>query len=95
MQALWILAAGLCFSVTGAFVKTGAQYFTTSELVFYRSLVSALVMVAMIVDGQAYLTRFNHLRETRYVAPRFSDGATLDTWSVGADQYRRKLVNIP
>jgi S-adenosylmethionine uptake transporter len=48
MQALWILAAGLCFSVMGAFVKTGAQYFTTSELVFYRSLVSALVMVAMM-----------------------------------------------
>jgi drug/metabolite transporter (DMT)-like permease len=46
MQALWILAAGLCFAVMGVFVKVGARYFSTAELVLYRSIISAFVMMA-------------------------------------------------
>lgn len=46
MQALWILAAGLCFAVMGVYVKIGARYFSTTELVFYRSIISAFVMMA-------------------------------------------------
>ena|SRR5438445_7261058 len=48
MQALWILAAGLCFAVMGAFVKVGARYFSTAELVLYRSIISAFVMMAVM-----------------------------------------------
>jgi len=39
MQSLWMLAAGLAFSLMGAFVKLGAEQFSAAELVFYRSLV--------------------------------------------------------
>jgi S-adenosylmethionine uptake transporter len=39
MQSLWMLAAGLAFSLMGAFVKLGAEHFSAAELVFYRSLV--------------------------------------------------------
>ena len=46
MQALWILAAGLCFAVMGVFVKAGARHFSTAELVLYRSIISAFVMLA-------------------------------------------------
>jgi S-adenosylmethionine uptake transporter len=34
-----MLAAGLAFSLMGAFVKLGAEHFSAAELVFYRSLV--------------------------------------------------------
>src|ERR1700730_3253089 len=46
MQALWILAAGLCFSVVGGFVKVAARYCSTAELVLYRWIISAFVMMA-------------------------------------------------
>lgn len=48
MKALWILAAGLCFAAMAVFVKVGAQYFATAELVLYRSIVSAVVMMVVM-----------------------------------------------
>ena len=48
MQALWILAAGLCFALMAVFVKVGARYFSTAELVLYRSIISAFVMMAVM-----------------------------------------------
>lgn len=36
--ALWMVVAGLLFSLMGVFVKLGAKQFSTAELVFYRSL---------------------------------------------------------
>ena len=57
MQALWILAAGLCFALMAVFVKVGARYFSTAELVLYRSLISAFVMMAaMRHRGVAFRT---------------------------------------
>ncbi|HEX6827635.1 MAG TPA: DMT family transporter, partial [Burkholderiales bacterium] len=48
MGALWMLAAGLLFACMGVFVKLGAAYFSSGELVFYRSLfgLAALLFVA-------------------------------------------------
>lgn len=48
MGALWMLAAGLLFACMGVFVKLGAAHFSSTELVFYRSLfgLAALFFVA-------------------------------------------------
>jgi drug/metabolite transporter (DMT)-like permease len=57
MQALWILAAGLCFAVMAVYVKLGARYFSTAELVLYRSILGVIVMfVAMRHRGVEYRT---------------------------------------
>jgi len=38
MRSHWMLIAAFLFSCMGVLVKLGAEYFTSSELVFYRSL---------------------------------------------------------
>jgi drug/metabolite transporter (DMT)-like permease len=38
LRSLWMLVAALGFAVMGALVKVGAQKFSSSELVFYRSI---------------------------------------------------------
>ena len=62
--SLWMLVAGLNFALMGVFVKWGAQDFSASELVFYRSLFGMLFL--LIVARQplgAYATVhwFRHL----------------------------------
>jgi drug/metabolite transporter (DMT)-like permease len=51
MQSLWMLAAGLAFSLMGAFVKLGAEQFSAAELVFYRSLVQMAGAYAMLAGA--------------------------------------------
>lgn len=51
LGSYWMLLAGLGFAVMGAFVKAGAERFSTSELVFYRSAFG-FVMIATIVCWQ-------------------------------------------
>ena len=48
MQSLWMLAAGGLFACMGVFVKLGAAYFSSTELVFYRSLVGLAVIYVII-----------------------------------------------
>ncbi|HNP52324.1 MAG TPA: DMT family transporter [Nitrosomonas nitrosa] len=43
MHSLWMLVAGLMFACMGMLVKLGAAYFSSIELVFYRSLVGLFV----------------------------------------------------
>lgn len=38
MRSLWMLVAGFLFACMGVLVKLGAAYFSSTELVFYRSL---------------------------------------------------------
>jgi EamA-like transporter family. len=45
--SLWMLVAGLNFALMGVFVKWGAQDFSASELVFYRSLFGMLFLLIM------------------------------------------------
>jgi drug/metabolite transporter (DMT)-like permease len=55
MGALWMLAAGLLFGCMGVLVKLGAAQFSSSELVFYRSLFSFLILCAMMLHSRTQL----------------------------------------
>jgi drug/metabolite transporter (DMT)-like permease len=59
-----MLVAGLLFACMGVLVKHGSPHFSTSELVFYRSLVGLVIMYAMLHRAKVVLsTRHwrNHL----------------------------------
>ena len=52
-----MLVAGLLFGCMGVFVKLGAAYFSSAELVFYRSLIGLLVIYPIIkVQGLSLAT---------------------------------------
>lgn len=44
LGSLWMLVAALGFAIMGALVKVGAQKFSSSELVFYRSIFGLLAI---------------------------------------------------
>ena len=44
----WMIVAGLLFACMGVFVKLGAQHFSGSEMVFWRSLFGALAVFALV-----------------------------------------------
>jgi drug/metabolite transporter (DMT)-like permease len=46
LGSLWMLVAAFFFAIMGVLVKTGAQQFTTPELVFYRSLFGLIIIFA-------------------------------------------------
>lgn len=46
-QSLWIVASAASFAAMGVFVKWGAERFGVLELVFYRSFLAALALVAV------------------------------------------------
>lgn len=52
LGSLWMLVAALGFAIMGALVKVGAQKFTSSELVFYRSLFGLLAIWWYIAANQ-------------------------------------------
>lgn len=48
LGSLWMLVAALFFAVMGVLVKIGAQKFSSAELVFYRSFISLVFILAMV-----------------------------------------------
>jgi drug/metabolite transporter (DMT)-like permease len=48
MGSAWMLLAGACFALMGMFVKLGGSWFSSHELVFYRSLVGLGLLLAGI-----------------------------------------------
>ena len=48
MRALWMLVAGFLFGCMGMLVKLGAEYFSSIEMVFYRSLFGLVAVYALI-----------------------------------------------
>ncbi|MEW6312772.1 MAG: DMT family transporter [Pseudomonadota bacterium] len=48
MGVLWMIVAGVLFATMGVCVKIGAQYFSSAELVFYRSAIGLAVLLPMI-----------------------------------------------
>lgn len=61
MKSGWMVVAGFLFALMGVFVKLGAEYFSSAELVFYRSLVGLIVIYA-IVRHQKLNLATPHLR---------------------------------
>jgi S-adenosylmethionine uptake transporter len=52
MGSTWMLLAGASFALMGVWVKLAAAWFTSIELVFYRSLFGLLVVLALLTLQQ-------------------------------------------
>lgn len=48
MQSLWMIAASFCFACMGLCVKLAADTFSAAEIVFYRSAISLVLMLALV-----------------------------------------------
>ncbi|BDB25029.1 DMT family transporter [Cupriavidus sp. P-10] len=48
MQSLWMLFAAFSFSLMGVGVKLASDLYTTGEIVFYRGLISVLIMWVLL-----------------------------------------------
>lgn len=53
MGLVWSVLASLLFSFMGVFVKLGSQWFSASELVFWRSFLGLLVLTALLRISRA------------------------------------------
>ncbi len=57
MKSTWMIVAGFLFGLMGVFVKLGAPYFSSAELVFYRSLIGLVVIYGIVrVQGLSLAT---------------------------------------
>lgn len=48
MKSGWMVVAGFLFGCMGVFVKLGAEFFSSAELVFYRSLFGLVFLFAIV-----------------------------------------------
>lgn len=48
MKSSWMVVAGLLFAIMGVFVKLGSAYFSSAELVFYRSAIGLAVIFTIV-----------------------------------------------
>ena len=48
MPSLWMLFASFAFAAMGAGVKLASEFYTTSELLFYRGLIGSVILLAMV-----------------------------------------------
>lgn len=60
LKSGWMLVAAVCFATMGALVKQGATAFSSSELVFYRSLIG-LVVLWLVIAKQKNSLKTNYL----------------------------------
>jgi S-adenosylmethionine uptake transporter len=51
MQSLWMLFAAFSFSLMGVGVKLASEFYTTGEIVFYRSVIGVAIMWALLAHG--------------------------------------------
>lgn len=59
MAALWMLFASFAFAAMGAAVKLASDFYTTSEIVMYRGLVGAVILlITVVARGLTLRTRF-------------------------------------
>lgn len=61
MRSLWMLVAAFLFACMGVLVKLSADYFTTIELVFYRSLMGVGI-TSLFVRYHQLTFRTDHLK---------------------------------
>jgi len=48
MASLWMLFASFAFAAMGAGVKLASEFYTTSELLFYRGLIGSLILFTVV-----------------------------------------------
>ncbi|GAA0846650.1 DMT family transporter [Cupriavidus pauculus] len=60
MQSLWMLFAAFSFSLMGVGVKLASEFYTTGEIVFYRSLIGVTIMWIMLAS-QGISVRTPHM----------------------------------
>ncbi len=66
LGAGWMLVAGVSFSCMGLLVKFGAHYFSSAELVFYRSIFGFIIIGASVVaEKRSLVTSFWYLHVIR------------------------------
>lgn len=59
MPSLWMLFASFAFAAMGAGVKLASEFYTTSELLFYRGLIGAVILFAIVRHrGGSFRTPF-------------------------------------
>lgn len=58
---MWMIVASLLFAVMGVCVKKGAAFFSSAELVFWRGVISAIV-IALLAWSQGISLRTSHFR---------------------------------
>ncbi len=69
LGSLWMVVAGLFFAGMGVFVKLGGPHFSSTEMVFYRSLFGALAVLCVArVKGLSACTPHWRLHVWRSVA---------------------------
>ncbi len=59
MQALWMLAASFLFACMGVCVKLAADQFSTAEIVFYRNIIS-LILISVLIAVRGIPLRTPH-----------------------------------
>ena len=76
MQALWMVLASFLFATMGVGVKIASESFTTTELVFYRGIVSMIFMgVVMRAQGVSMRTPVAAMQAWRSLTGVLSLGA--------------------
>lgn len=59
MASLWMLFASFAFAAMGAGVKLASEFYSTSELLMYRGLVGAVILLFMVRhQGGTFRTKF-------------------------------------
>ena len=59
MPSLWMLFASFAFAAMGAGVKLASEFYTTSELLFYRGTIGAVILLALVRQrGGTFRTAF-------------------------------------
>lgn len=59
MPSLWMLFASFAFAAMGAGVKLASEFYTTSELLFYRGLIGSVILLAIVrQQGGTFRTPF-------------------------------------
>ncbi|MFP5460121.1 MAG: DMT family transporter [Gammaproteobacteria bacterium] len=83
MQSLWMVGAALAFSVMGAVIKHVSAWHSAFEIVFFRGLVSALLMGAWIfASGRSVRTSRPGLHATRSLIGTTAMTCWFSTFSV-------------
>jgi drug/metabolite transporter (DMT)-like permease len=63
---IWMLIATFFFALMGTFVKLGGENFNSTELVFYRSLISLFIIIGIMrINKISYSSNYLKLHMTR------------------------------